>query len=299
MSKVRSSDALMEAIGRVRRTGNLSATTFFALPHQVDCWMSRGSLEYSASEHCVLVFRRTSDFLRVYHVATDRESLRAALSTLDCQDTFVADLVGKEEDTATATCYEQCGFVEHAVLIRMSRTAVNGAPLADCAQKAVFAEVKDVAAVSRFFCQLLDPLVDQIPDEEDLQTAAANGRLLIVRGAGKVGGVLMFETNGPATHLRYWYVDPSMRNLRVGAQLMAHFLHLSRASRRIVLWVKADNTNAIAKYEHYGFRQEALVDRIMVKRSGMDFRRLSEGSAASHAPERPVFEAPSKDELDI
>ena len=37
------------------------------------------------------------------------------------------------------------------------------------------------------------------------------------------------------------------------------------ATRQTLLWVVESNDNAIAKYEHYGFRRDGLVDHIMIR----------------------------------
>jgi len=47
--------------------------------------------------------------------------------------------------------------------------------------------------------------------------------------------------------------------------MMRRFLMQVAGSRRISLWVFSNNADAIAKYEHYGFHREKLVDRIMLK----------------------------------
>ena len=40
----------------------------------------------------------------------------------------------------------------------------------------------------------------------------------------------------------------------------------STGAKRAILWVVRDNADAIAKYRHYGFREDTLVDRIMIRR---------------------------------
>jgi ribosomal protein S18 acetylase RimI-like enzyme len=76
----------------------------------------------------------------------------------------------------------------------------------------------------------------------------------------------MFEPMGLTSHLRYWYVDEAFRNQGIGARLMRRFFRLSSGSQRLILWVAGDNSDALAKYRHYGFREDTLVDRIMIRR---------------------------------
>ena len=45
---------------------------------------------------------------------------------------------------------------------------------------------------------------------------------------------------------------------------MHAFLARCTTSRRVVLWVIADNVDAISKYGHYGFSEDGMIDNIMV-----------------------------------
>jgi len=124
----------------------------------------------------------------------------------------------------------------------------------------------DTAAVSAFLEGLLDPYRDAIPDEAEIREAAERGNLLLVRRGESLGGILWFETTGISSHLRYWYVHDGFRGQGIGAHLMRQFLHLCRQCRRVIAWVAKENADAIAKYCHYGFRPDTIVDHILIRR---------------------------------
>ena len=63
--------------------------------------------------------------------------------------------------------------------------------------------------------------------------------------------------------IRYWMVAEPFRALRLGSALMQHYFNMQGAVRRFVLWVNADNTNAIEKYRHYGYAPDRLVDHVL------------------------------------
>jgi len=46
---------------------------------------------------------------------------------------------------------------------------------------------------------------------------------------------------------------------------MRTYLREHPLTARFLLWVVAGNADAIAKYEHYGFRREKLCDQIMFR----------------------------------
>ena len=102
-----------------------------------------------------------------------------------------------------------------------------------------------------------------LPDEGELGEAAADGRILLVRRAASIAGLLMYDTKGQLAHLRYWHVDRDALGTGIGRELMGGFLTRCAPARRIVLWVMADNDRSIAIYRHYGFAADGLLDRIM------------------------------------
>jgi GNAT superfamily N-acetyltransferase len=178
---------------------------------------------------------------------------------------MAADLVGRPEDvTELAAIYRDHGFRDYRTLCRMVRLADPSDADSSDSEVAV-AAAPDAPAVHAFLCGLLDPLVDQVPESDGILAAVEQRNILLVRCGNEVAGVLVFETSGVTTILRYWYCAPRFRSLGIGARLIKALFRLSRASGRIILWVVDENSDAIAKYRHYGFSREGLVDRIMIK----------------------------------
>jgi ribosomal protein S18 acetylase RimI-like enzyme len=261
---------LMEALERVRRAGGAPFTNWFAAPERVDNWIGRHSLSCVPGERALLILRRDGAFQRVYHSAADLAALSAVLRSADTElaapVVLTADLIGRLPDLEpVAAVYRENGFADHNCLVRMIRLAAPQ-EVAESEPDVEFAEAADVSAIAAFLGRLLDPYSDQIPDEDELREAAARRNLILVRRGGSVGGMLLFEPMGLTSHLRYWYVDDTARNQGIGARLIRRFFRLSSGSKRLILWVVRDNAEAIAKYRHYGFQPETLVDRIMIRR---------------------------------
>jgi GNAT superfamily N-acetyltransferase len=264
---VTSSAELTDAIDQVRRgAGGLTTSWFAALP-QVEYWIRRRVLYRTDGLSALLIVRRDRNFYHLSHVASSREALSEALAEFgDQPDIHVADLVGFADDaSALATLYQAHGFSEHRCLVRMVRLATDASAQNPADADIVVAGPPDVPAVYAFLDRLLDPFRDNIPELDELEDAAARGGILMVNRGAEPGGVLLFETTGFTSILRYWYVAADCRDQGVGARLIRAFFRLCAASKRIILWVDATNSSGIAKYEHYGFRRENLVDRIMIK----------------------------------
>jgi ribosomal protein S18 acetylase RimI-like enzyme len=259
---------LLEALERVRRTGAGPVTNWFATAERIDYWIGRNSLSLLQGARALLILRRDRGFHRVYHSAADLEALSAVLRSssgeLAANGILTADLIGRPLDVEpVAGIYRESGFADHNWLVRMIRTAAPE-EVAESEPDVTFAGPADVEAVAAFLDRLLDPYTDQIPDQDEIREAASRRNIILVRRGESVGGLLLFETMGLTSHLRYWYVDGGARNQGIGARLIRQFFRLSSGSKRVILWVVGDNSDAIAKYRHYGFRPETLVDRIMI-----------------------------------
>jgi ribosomal protein S18 acetylase RimI-like enzyme len=267
---VQNRTALLEALERVRRADAGSVTNWFATHERIDYWIARNSLALLQGERALLILRRDSGFQRVYHFAADLEALSAVLryssGELAASGVLTTDLIGRSLDVdPIALVYRESGFADHNCLVRMIRMAAPE-EVAESEPDVEFAKATDVAAVADFLGRLLDPYTDQIPDENEIREASARRNIILVRRGGSVSGLILFETMGLTSHLRYWYVDGSARNQGIGARLIRQFFRLSIGSKRVILWVVGDNSDAISKYRHYGFRLETLVDRIMIRR---------------------------------
>jgi len=263
---------LFETIGELRATEPGLLSNFFASPGQVSSWMDRSANALSVVEgdRSILILRRDRGFQRLYHVAAGAHQLSAALAsiTADQHHVMVTDIVGTPEQVARiAEIHREHGFTDHTTLMRMA-CMTDGLPAGAEEPASHFAESEDVPAIRALFDQVLDPLRDQIPEAEEIEAAVARRSVLIDRRAGAAGGVLYFETTGLTSVLRYWYVDLNFHGQRIGGTLMRNYLGLCRCAgvARIVAWVVRDNADAIAKYRHYGFREDRLVDCILVSR---------------------------------
>ena len=261
---------LLNAIQSAGCEASGAITNWFASPDRVQYWIDRDVLSIIEFPRGILIFRRDRDFHHICHVAADHEALSVALASLDSViafgDVLTSDIVGRPEDVqAIAGIYKDHGFHEHNFLFRMVRSSGFERVEDPRDPEVVFGEAGDVDPIYGFFDRLLDRFTDQISELDEIREAVARHNVILIRRGQGLGGVLLFETTGLTSVLRYWYVNPEYRDQRIGGRLIKTFFYLCRASKRIILWVVSDNTDGIAKYGHYGFTPENLVDRIVIK----------------------------------
>ncbi len=267
MHALTSEAQLAAAMERIRRDAPAFTSSFFAQGDLVREWIRHGALFFVEDSRSLLILRRDRDFFHLYHLAADDEALAAALRGPAAAGTLCADLVGRPEQAAAmAAVYRANGFSDHASLIRMMCLPDDAQPEAGEDPEVVFAAVCDAPVILRFLERQLDRFAEQIPELWEIQAAAELRNILLVRDSDDVGGVLFFETVGLTSVLRYWHVKAGCRDRGIGRRLIRTYFSLCRECRRIILGVIGTNDAAIAKYRHYGFTNEGLVDMILIRR---------------------------------
>jgi ribosomal protein S18 acetylase RimI-like enzyme len=109
-----------------------------------------------------------------------------------------------------------------------------------------------------------DRYADQLPRAYEIEGAIAARQIMAIKCDGVLAALLYFETQGFTSTVRYWVVAEGFRSKRFGAALMRHYFASQAAVRRFILWVTADNENAVQKYRHYGYSPDGLVDHVLV-----------------------------------
>jgi len=269
VSLVASLADLQRAVGEVARHGAGYSTSLFASGDRLGAWIEAGTVHALRSEGALLVLHRDGDLLRVHHVASSPAALSEALALLPGAWSgvpFVSELVGRSPDLHDVLeTYRERGFRDHA---RLERMQYDGPfPRTVAADPGVeVATESDAGPIHSYMERWLDPLSERIQAREALEASAAAGEILVVRDGGALAGFLIFEATGMSSIVRYWHVQPGRRSQGVGGRLMGTFLSRCAGSRRIVLWVLADNVDAIARYRHYGYRADGVVDWILTRR---------------------------------
>lgn len=260
-------DEILAEVRRIRELNKEFTTNLYAAPEQLRNWAGQGVLSLARGSCTSLLFRRDRHFEHLYHVAASLTDLAEALASLDPIPglPIVTDLVGPPENVApVAEVFRENGFEDYVDLVRMMRP---GGPPPDAAPDACvdYAALADMPAIVAFLNRQLDPFRDQIPEADEIESAIARRSILIDRCDGSPGGLLFFEDTGRTSTIRYWYVDSGCFGRGIGGRLMRTYLREHPSTARFLLWVVGGNAGAIARYEHYGFRREMLLDQIMIR----------------------------------
>ena len=272
MKVLRSVAALYEQIDQARRESSL-LTNFYPTPDKLQRWIEDGTLFSMAAGNVLFILRRDRDFLHLHYHASRATDLVPALHELvmSVGKTLTVDVLGKHDHVhEIATLFETAGFRGHRALHRMTMTN-NGTSLTPSTvdPEVVFASCDDAAALAGMLEATLDRYTEQIPDEDEMKRAAAERKILVIRSEGKssIVGLLFFEMTGQSSLLRHWVVNGAHRDRRIGSRLMHRYFADCKDVRRFTLWVISDNDHAIDRYRHYGYRQDGLIDQVLMRQA--------------------------------
>jgi ribosomal protein S18 acetylase RimI-like enzyme len=243
-------------------------TNAFLTPAKLGAWIGSAELFGLPLSGCVFLLRKDRDFHHLYYFAASPTDLLHSLPVLDrdVPGTVVCDVVGKRADVdAVSPLLGNGGFRKLASLYRMVKI-MSGPGEPDAADSGVVpAENADAQEVVHLLNTAFDPYVEQIPHPAEIAAAIGNRNILIVKRGGEVAGLLHFELAGLTATVRYWFVGPAYRGQGIASSLMRRFLAQCGKAKRVVLWVRAANDNAIARYRHFGFVSEDLADEVLIR----------------------------------
>ena len=268
MSPVTSVATVLEAIQRVKAGAGAFRTNFFATEAKLQAWVDHGELFGEFHDQAALFRRKDRDFWHLYFCASDMAALRRELNAWPSLKTerLAVDLIGSEASVGDlATELASVGFRPYARLIRLARASQPNALQSTPAGTVVaLAQKSDHQAVMNLLEASFDRYADQLPLPYEIEAAIEAQQILAVKYEGTLAALLHFETQGFTSTVRYWVAAERFRSHRFGSALIRYYFAAQSAVRRFILWVTADNEDAVMKYGHYGYHPDGLVDHVLV-----------------------------------
>jgi RimJ/RimL family protein N-acetyltransferase len=266
-----------DVIARVKaNTTGALVTNLFLTDSEIESVAAQGGLAVTQQTRAALFFLQDGPVRRVYFAASSPEELGEALRSVPGDGRMLCDVIGGEDTVVRYSGpLEQAGFKWKRRYLRMSRFPANNnaRPLGD---RVDYDEVEtavdsDAPLILAELRSEFDPETDHLPSLERIRRSIAAGTVLIVRDTPLsskpgIGVICYWDRTGKAAAIsRYWVVRPYLRRTSAGLRAWVRFLHDTADCRRVQLWVREENTNAITIYKFYGFEFDAAVDDIFVR----------------------------------
>lgn len=257
-----------EAIQKAKAGAMDFCTNFFPTQAKLQGWIDHDELFGEFRQRCAFFTRKDRDFWHLYFCAADRAALRSEIEVLPCVKTerVAIDIVGSEASLKNLVeAVESVGFRPHARLMRLTRASQSCQPESSPeGTEVIWAGKTDGPAIIDLLEASFDRYADQLPMPYEIDVAIDAREILAVKCDGSLAALLFFETQGLTSTLRYWVVAKQFRSHRFGSALIRYYFEAQKAVRRFILWVTADNEDAVTKYRHYGYNPDGLVDHVLV-----------------------------------
>jgi ribosomal protein S18 acetylase RimI-like enzyme len=271
MTPVTEIEQVVEFVERIKRQALRYTSNLYLDIPKLEIWIKHRLLRFIEIGKTIFILRKNSDFSHLYFITSSIKSLEEDLEKLIIagdNETLILDLIGTEEGLSElADLFKRHRFSLYTTLIRMSKTNSDLISASSRSIDIQNANKHHLATISAYFNRYFDPFCEQVPLSEELDKWIDRGEVIIYkREKEAIGGFLISEKIGLTAYLRYWFVHPEFRDKKIGSMLIHEFFKNSESSKRKIFWVIKSNSNAIKRYEHYGFRPELLNDQVFINR---------------------------------
>lgn len=249
------------------RNEGLIVSNFFPDEVRMTAWCRDGAFFEQRCGDTQFLFRKQAGFRNLYFMSKSSDAIIVDLEAFlseNGKERWVADLIGPDSVCRPLeSAFASHGFNPLTTLQRMWRRtpieAYSQQPDVDRANHEDAADIKSL--LNRYFIAE----EEQLPSIEEIDRWIDAGTLYLVRGdsAHSILGFTIFDLTPAALYLRYWFVHPDSRGEGVGGRLLKSMFAAGSTTKRQYFWVKADNDNAIKRYQHYGFQFEPMKDVVM------------------------------------
>lgn len=259
---------IMQRMTELKKGAKELYTNLYLDNKKIDGWIAKGTLHYCMNENLFCLFHEREGYVQVYFLSKDLTVLEAFLKKFDgLQDSFVFDLIYPEKGTKSQKLkdvFNRAGFQHHIKMMRMMRVNKSGSPAK--VGMLDFADVEDSNEIWEILHNF-DSVDAQIPDLDEIETAAANKDIIVSRADGKIAAFFWTEHRGKTAFFRYWITRPEYRDAGThGYFVYNQTLKREASAQRMILWVREDNANVIKIHQLKGFRFDGLVDDVFFKK---------------------------------
>ena len=179
---------------------------------------------------------------------------------------IVVDLVSKRKNFDELLIFQSNNFFIYNSLVRMFKINNTEQDNLSGSIKVRNADLEDCIIVDDLLNKYFDHKSEQIPDYDDLVNWVNNDNIIVYENESCILGFIIYEFKNSILYLRYWFVHPNYRNMKVGSELFKEFLFRGNAAKREIFWVIESNSNAIKRYIHYGFKAENMYNYVLTNK---------------------------------
>lgn len=266
MKTIKSFQEAMTLWSNGKNRGQKSITNFFLSRAATERAVKKSRLLGTGSPGASIILREDRDFYHLYVNYSDSELLSSLLENLTNFNTLVVDVIQRHDSHKNLIALlSNAHFHHYRELVRLNRPR-HDLPDLSKGSGVSLANESDAALILQKLEDHFDRFSEQLPDLDEIFEAITAFQVIVCRVDDEIAGFLFLESLGKTSKLRYWFVESRFRGQSIGSALMRHYLSVSAPNTDSQLWVVKDNLDAISKYHNYGYMQNELEDRVMIRR---------------------------------
>ncbi len=258
-----------ESIASIKGLKKKYLTNFYENEKVVSSWINDKMFYKYRHGDVQLFFMKNSGFYNLFYVAASDEALEDGLKKIQSENLktrFVSDILTKDENTEVKKQFRNADFYEYTSLMRMNRMDQYHPEDYMSNDNTIVADASKSDQIYKLLHNHFDPFSEQLPTKEKLLQWIENENVLVYMIEQSVVGFIIYELTGHSLYLKYWFVSPDYRELKIGSKLFELFLYKGYTSKRQIFWVVRSNENAIKRYKHYGFKEDKTYDFVMINK---------------------------------
>lgn len=232
-------------------------SNFFPNSFANSLWINNRELKYATTPNSLILTREKSKVVEVYFFTHNELELLNEVKQIENSKPVIIEEISRNGKSLFDNNQSCRSLIRISKKLELSDGFTNTLDSYSPAQNDLI-EIESILNID------FDPVTDRLPDHYELLMLHRNNGVQVYKENDKIYGFVIFEQAGKTRHLRYWWVDRTMRNQGIGSKLINRFMSQSEAVELLYLWVDTKNTNAIEKYSHYGFKPDGLRDDIYI-----------------------------------
>lgn len=270
MKPIETFEEYKEIVSTAKKTG-YKASNCYLMPSAVKEKLASGSLFFMPVRNGVLILDRLDSFYRCYYyLAKD-----AMPEEIHLDQTAVIEFPFHE--TLSTAQQEEIAQIA-AMGFRLGRESAQMAVSADqllfpplgralsCVEHASLAEKEEIKHIlfSNF-----NPFFSYLPDDETLETAILEQRVLVIHHNQSIAAVLYSRTDARNAIINQVTVDSSLRQSGLGTAIVSAYHEQYRHQvSGFWHWVDVNNTPAVKMYQKFGYQYNLRKANEYIKEKG-------------------------------
>lgn len=273
MKKIESYEQCNLLIKKFKKNNSKLVSNFFFMPKELKDIVANREVGYQENKESLIFCVEEKDFTHVFFFAK-------AESVLELEDTgkvMILDLVERNTGDLKGAKLEErswipAGFKEYKQYVRLRYSIkIEIYIKMDTYQYKNYdflcAKLVDVNMILDLWTTNLDKYSTPLPNKKDVERIVKSGHVYVAKQNGTVMGAVYMNAASKSCILNHLVIHPASRRQGLATMLMTYALKMMALEdiERCYLWVDVNNTPAYENYKKYGFEEDGLWSRQLMR----------------------------------